>query len=656
MRRLLFDAGSIVTVISPLLLAVIVMMQSDRHGDSSGVIVDTSELRPAVQEVADAARDARLTGDSEGLFAAIDDLHTQRDRVVEGLHEALPDQSSEPLATSLNEAIDEFTGAQAAYTGLQSDSDPARETEQRLQEVIGSTLVALSTEAQSAVTHGHSDFRRSQLLIAVGVATSTAMLLMWRRRARSAWRRNEGATRTIERLANQGDRAERRLHALKNFDTLTRLPSREHFVRLTEVAIVEARRSGTGLAVLTLDLSRFKLINDTLGHASGDRLLAAVAQRLREELGGEHPIARLGGDEFLVLVGGLPRANASAGYGAGEVARRIREALREPFEHDGQEFPISAHVGFSVFPARAEDAEELLRQSSSALYRAKTRGASPIQFYDPRDSNPAAARLQLEAELRRAIERDEFCLYYQPQVEMEHYQIRGVEALLRWQHPARGIVEPSEFVPLLEDMGEIVTVGRWAISQACLDAQGWALAGLPPVRVGINLSAHQFLDPELLPTLRSAIKTTGIDPTRLELEITETIAMTNVEPAVQILEELNGLGVRTALDDFGTGYSSLGRLHEFPVQTLKIDRSFVSRLGGDDADPAIVKGVIALGHALELHIVAEGIETDSQASLLRQLGTDLAQGFVYSEPVDEPTMRRLLSDGIDHPELPALAG
>jgi diguanylate cyclase (GGDEF)-like protein len=655
-KRLLFDAGSIATVISPLLLAVYFMTQGGGQVDSASVILATSELRPAMTAVAEAAGERLETGRNGALLDAVEELYRRRDEAASGLLLVLPEGTAEPLIEALDAALDEFTGSQAAFPGGLGEDDPAIEAQTRANAVIGEVLNTLSLEAQDAVVDDQSGQRRSLVLVALGLGTTTAALLLWRRRALSALRSSERATSTIRQMATQTNRAVRRANAMANYDTLTGLPSRDRFVRLLEVALVEARRTKQGAAVLMVDLSRFKLVNDTLGHASGDRLLIAVAKRLREGLGEQHYLARLGADEFLVLVTGLKRNNAQAGQSAAEVAHELLAALREPFEHDGGELQISASIGFSVFPGRATNAEDLMRQASSALYRAKQRGSNSIEFFDPRHRDPIAGRLQLETELRRAIERDEFRLYYQPQVDMQSQQIHGVEALIRWQHPQRGVVQPSEFVPLLEEMGEIVPVGRWAIARACEDAQRWALAGLPPVRVGITLSVHQFLDPELLSTLRNTIEQTGIDPTRVELEITETIAMTNVEPAVKILNELQDLGVKTALDDFGTGYSSLGRLHEFPVHTLKIDRSFVARLGGKDADPAIVKGVIALGHALELRVIAEGIETDVQAHVLRALGTDLAQGFAYSEPVDEPTMRRLLADGIDPNQLTVLAG
>ena len=651
MKRLLFDAGSIATVISPLLLAVFFMSQTSDRVDSSSVVLMTSELRPAMSAVTDTARQGADDGKNKALLDAVEELYSRLDHATSGMSQVLPESTARPLIESLNTALDEFTGSQAAFPSAPGEGDPALQAQTRANLVIAEVLNTLSLESRDAVVDDAMGARRSMILVAVGLGTTTAALLIWRRRAFSASRRSERASSTIRQMATQINRAVRRASAMAHYDTLTGLPNRDRFVRLLEVALVEARRSSVGVAVLLVDVSRFQLVNDALGHASGDRLLTAVAKRLRSGLDDDHYLARLGGDEFLVLVTGLERRDAQTSDGAAEVARVLLEGLREPFMHDGGELSISASVGFSTFPGRADSAEELIRQAGSALYRAKQCGSNSIEFYDPRHENPVAGRLQLESELRRAIERDEFRLYYQPQVEMQSQQIRGVEALLRWNHPERGVVLPAEFVPLLEEMGEIVPVGRWAIGRACEDAQGWALAGLPPVDVAINLSAHQFLDPELLSMLRTTIEETGIDPTRIELEITETVAMTNVEPAVKILNELQELGVKTALDDVGTGYSSLGRLREFPVHTLKIDRSFVAALGGADGDPAIVKGVIALGHALELRIVAEGIETDVQAQVLRALGTDLAQGFAYSEAVDEPTMRRLLADGIEPRQL-----
>ena len=503
---------------------------------------------------------------------------------------------------------------------------------------------------------GQTSRRRSLLLIVLGVATTSSALLLWRRRAISALRSSERTGRAIRQMASQTDRAERRMRELSNTDLLTGLPSRGRFLRELDQAITDAKHRERSVAVLMADINRFKLINDALGHASGDQLLIAIGRRLQKELGHPHLVARFGGDEFLVLVPGLPKGNAAASYGASSAAGKVVEALRAPFVHDGQELPLSASVGMSTFPGRARDGGDLLRQASAALYRAKEHGSNAIHFYDPREENRAEGCLELEGELRRAIERDEFKLYYQPQVDMQSHEIRGVEALLRWDHPRRGLVLPSEFVPMLEEMGEIVLVGRWAIATACADAQSWVDDGLPAVHVGINLSVHQFLDPQLVDVLERTIQETGIDPARLEFEITETLAMSNVEPAIRILSELHKLGVRTALDDFGTGHSSLGRLNEFPVQTLKIDRSFVASLGGSDGDQALLKSVIALGHAMELHIVAEGIENDLQAHVLKALGTDLAQGFVYSEAVDERTMRKLLVEGIEMPQLSEAAG
>ena len=656
MKRLLFDGGSIAAVMSPLLLAAFFLTQDGQSIDAATVIVETSDLRPAIAAVSDAADEARLNGETQPLLTAIEDLYERRDDAAEGVKLVLPEGASEPLLTALDDALDGFTSSQAALASGPGDGSPAALAETRARDALDEILTTLSLEARDSVASGQSSGRRSLVLIVLGVATTSAALLLWRWRAISAQRRSERAGLTIRQMASQSDRADRRIRQLSNTDPLTGLPSRGRFLRELDRAIIDAKQQERSVAVLMADINRFKLINDAQGHASGDRLLIAVGKRLQQELGHPHLVARFGGDEFLVLVSGLPKGNAAAGYGAAGAAGKVVEALRAPFMHDEQELPLSASIGMSTFPGRVRNGAELIRQASAALYRAKERGSNAIHFYDPREENRAEGRLELEAELRRAIERDEFELYYQPQVDMQSREIRAVEALLRWKHPHRGLVLPSEFVPLLEEMGEIVPVGRWAMARACADAQSWVDEGLPAVRVAINLSVHEFLDPQLIGVLERTIQETGIDPARLEFEITETVAMTNVEPAIRILSELHGLGVRTALDDFGSGYSSLGRLNEFPVHTLKIDRSFIASLGGSDSDQALVKGVIALGHAMELHIVAEGIENDLQAHVLKALGTDLGQGFAYSEAVDEPAMRKLLAEGIDLPQLSEAAG
>ena len=647
MKRLLFDTGSILTTLSPLILAAYFITQGGARVDTAAVIVETSELRPAITEVSEAAEAARLSGDTVPLLQVIDDLYVLRDSAAEGVLMVLPEGAGGPLLSELNTALDEFTGSVAAFATTAGDGSPSTAAELRADDALDEILSTLSIEARDSVVDGRTGRDRALVLTMLGLGTTTVVILLWRRRARRAVDRSERASRTIRQMASQTDRAERRVRELSDYDALTGLTSRARFVDELNRAVEQARERNRSVAVVMLDLNRFKLINDALGHASGDRLLSAVARRLQKQLSSTDMIARFGGDEFVAMLTGLKRENAAAGYAAAGVAGRLQQALREPFDHDGEELLISASIGMSVLPGRARDAEELLRQASAALYRAKERGSNAISFYDPREENPVEGRLALESELRHAIEREEFELYYQPQVDMQSSQILGVEALIRWMHPRRGVVLPNDFVPLLEEMGEIVPVGRWAIERACSDAQAWTADGLPPVRVAINLSVHQFLDPELLPGLSRTIQQTGIDPARLELEITETIAMKNVEPAVEILTQLHELGVMTALDDFGTGYSSLWRLNEFPVHTLKIDRSFVASLTATAGDQAIVKGVIALGHAMELRVVAEGIETDLQARVLRTLGTDLAQGFAYSEPVDEPSMRKLLRDGID---------
>ena len=365
MKRLLFDGGSIASVMSPLLLAAFFLTQGGQSIDAATVIVETSDLRPAIAAVSAAADEARLSSDTQPLLSAIEDLYERRDDAAEGVKLVLPEGASEPLLTALDDALDGFTGSQAAFASGPGDGSPAALAETRAP--LDEILTTLSLEARDSVAAGQSSGRRSLVLIVLGVASTSGALLLWRRRAISAQRRSERAGRTIRQMASQSDRAERRMRELSNTDPLTGLPSRGRFLRELDQAIIEAKHRERSVAVLMADINRFKLINDALGHASGDRPLIATGKRLQKELGHPHLVARFGGDEFLVLVPDLPKGNAAAGYGASSAAGKVVEALHAPFMQDGQELPLSASVGMSTFPGRARDGEELLRQASAAL-------------------------------------------------------------------------------------------------------------------------------------------------------------------------------------------------------------------------------------------------------------------------------------------------
>jgi diguanylate cyclase (GGDEF)-like protein len=407
-KRLLFDVGSILTALSPLIVAAYFITQGNSEIDAASVIVETSELRPALAEISDAAEEARVTGDTGPLLAVIEELDARRDHAAESVRMVLPSKSAEPLIDELDTALNEFTGSVTSFASSPGEPGTLEAVELRADDAIDEILSTLILETHDSVNDGEIGRERALMLMMLGVATTTAAILLWRRRARRALDRSESASRTIRQMASQTDRAERRIRAMSHYDPLTGVTSRDRFVRELTRAVMQARERHRSVAVIMLDLNRFKLINDTLGHASGDRLLAAVARRLQKQLGKTDTLARFGGDEFVVMITGLKRESTAAGYAAAGVAGRLQQALREPFAHDEREPPISASIGLSVYPSRARDAEELLRQASAALYQAKERGDNAIQFYDPREHNPAKGRLELEAELRRAIEREEF--------------------------------------------------------------------------------------------------------------------------------------------------------------------------------------------------------------------------------------------------------
>ncbi len=430
-----------------------------------------------------------------------------------------------------------------------------------------------------------------------------------------------------------------RLSFLANFDSLTGLPNRVLFRDRLAQAMARAKRSGAPMALMFLDLDNFKVINDSLGHAVGDELLREVAERLKGCLrqvdqvargGGEEAftVSRLGGDEFTVIAEQLASAEDAA-----LIARRILDALEAEVELRGQEVHVSASIGISMFPSDDSDLDGLVRHTDMAMYRAKAMGRGTFAFYSTELSAEVAARLQLESQLRRALERQEFVLYYQPKADLQTGQVSGVEALMRWHAPGRGLVQPDRFIRVLEDSGLILPVGAWAIRTACAQLAAWDKAGLPPLSLAVNLSARQFRQPYLARFIEDTISEAGIDPTRLELELTESLLMEDNEATRSVLTALANLGVRVAMDDFGTGHSSLSYLKRFDIDTLKIDRSFVAALPEDPEDNAIATAIVALGRSLHMKVVAEGVETTAQAECLRDMGCDEFQGYLLSRPL-----------------------
>ena len=424
------------------------------------------------------------------------------------------------------------------------------------------------------------------------------------------------------------EKAEERARFLATHDDLTRLPNRWLFAQAVNDAIKAGHRYGHLFAVMFMDLDRFKNINDTLGHAAGDVLLLETAKRLKECVRESDVIARIGGDEFLILL-----REVSDVAPAATVARKILAAVVKPVIVHGHECRITASIGISMFPTDALDEESLIKNADAAMYVAKQDGRNGFRFHFQDITTQSIERLTLEASLRGALERNELLLHYQPKQDLRQGGISGVEALLRWQHPDLGLLPPARFIPLAEETGLIVPIGKWVIETACVQNVAWQRQGLPALRVAVNLSPRQFADPGLLRDIDAALGNSGMAPELLELEITESMVMQNVERATRVLKAIKGLGVMLAIDDFGTGYSSMSLLKKFPIDVLKIDRSFVREITSNSEDKAIADAIIALGRALDLTIVAEGVETAEQEALLRAHRCDQVQGYLISRPV-----------------------
>jgi diguanylate cyclase (GGDEF)-like protein len=446
--------------------------------------------------------------------------------------------------------------------------------------------------------------------------------------------------------ADEKNRADQRIQFLATHDDLTRLPNRVMFNQLFERSIKLARRDGNKCAVLFIDLDRFKVINDSLGHSAGDTLLIEVAKRLRSCVRESDVVARLGGDEFVVMLDQISDRDEVAG-----VARKILAALLLPIILAGHECRTTGSVGIAMFPENGNDSLTLTKNADIAMYLAKEEGKNDFRFFSSEIKSQSIERLMLESDLRHALELDQLTLHYQPKLDVRTGRITGLEALLRWAHPELGDLPPAQFISLAEETGLIIPIGHWVLKTACAQNMAWQRDGLPSISMAVNLSPRQFLDENLLRDIDEVLISTGMPAHLLQLEITESMVMQNVDRAVKLLDQIQSRGVRLAIDDFGTGYSSMSLMKQFPIDTIKIDRSFVRDLENSSEDRAIAKAIISMGKALGLTVVAEGVETVEQDAFLRGHECDELQGYLFSRPIPAEAIALLLRPTLSSPSL-----
>jgi diguanylate cyclase (GGDEF)-like protein len=574
-----------------------------------------------------------LSGERDRLARAHDSLSraAQPIQALRERPEAIPDQAQrvESADALIGEELERFSalieterskGMSATIRSISATGGAA--TIRRVQAIVQDLLAV--EDAQLAARTAQSG--RSSDLSVITAAVATLF--------------NLGLLGAVILLARREIKERRQAEEVVKFaathDPLTGLPNRVLLAERVNRAVAAAKSEGRSTAVLFIDLDRFKNINDALGHEAGDRLLQNVADRLVRCVRRSDTVARQGGDEFVVLIEAFQAPGDLT-----QVAEKILAEVAGPMTVYGKEFQITASVGISTFPADGEDLRALLKNADMAMYRAKQQG-NAYQFYAEQMSAHSVERLELEAALRQALERDELRLYYQPKVDSRTGRVTSIECLLRWQHPTLGVVQPDQLVPLAEETGLIVPIGKWALRTACLQARAWAEQGLPLFRIAVNLSARQFMSATLLEDVVEIIAATEMNPRLVEFEVTESMMMHEPEEAVKLLRDLKAIGVRLTIDDFGTGYSSLAYLKRLPIDCVKIDASFIRGIPVDASDVAITETIIAMSRSLGLKVVAEGVETRDQARFLEQRGCDEMQGFYFSRPLPAESLAAYL--------------
>ena len=518
-------------------------------------------------------------------------------------------------------------------------------------------LWAVDPDVQVVICSAHSDYDWTEViarldhadkLLVVKKPFEPVEVLQCACALTRKWQNERVLRRQVETLEQvvsartQGlEAANRQLRHLATHDALTGLPNRVLLEDRVAQAIAHADRDQTQFALILLDLDRFKLVNDSLGHRAGDELLKEVARRLTGVARSVDTVARLGGDEFVLVVSPI-----AAGEDAEGIARRALAALAAPVRIADVDVHTSPSIGMAFYPAHGATSETLFAHADAAMYWAKQCGRNNIQSFAPGMNGATQERVKLESDLHAALAGGQFELHYQPKVETTTGRIHGVEALIRWRHPERGLIAPAQFIPLAEENGLIGPIGEWVVREACRQAKAWERAGLPPVRVAVNLSASQFRRGSLVEMIRNALAAADLAPWSLEVELTESAVMSDLEESVTILEQLSQMGEIVSVDDFGTGYSSMSYLRRFPIDKLKIDRAFISEIISRPDDASIVRAIVSLAHSLRLKVVAEGVETPEQLAVLKSLGCDQYQGYHFSAALHPADFERLYRDSL----------